>query len=397
MANRLVRYEYGAGIGVVEGLDSGRLVVGDSLPVHTSTAMYGVACDNSGNIYVTDSALSAIYRIDESGTVFLFAGLLNAEGSTDGDSTVAKFNNPRGLAVDRSGYLYVADRGNGSIRRIDKTGNVGTLCTGITSPFGVAVGPNGYVYVTDDVQHVVYQVLPNGSKSVLAGSAGVSGNVAGLSGGARVYGSTARFNTPTGIAVDASGNIYIADTGNNKIKKIYPDGWVVVHSGSGTQGDVLGVAASARFTYVELMTVDRKGDLLVVDSVTTGASSSSSTDVSSSSSGVGATGTDRGNLDKIKRIDTNGTVSLVSVVDNGLALGIGVTPNDIIYVVRSAGTVAENSSSSTSSTAVSVTSSSSTMSTSSSSKSSMSLSSSSTESSSTPSSMSVSSSSSVLG
>lgn len=348
MANQLVRYEYGAGIGVLEGVDSGRLVVGDS--DLTSTSMYGIACDNSGNIFISDSGLSAIYRVSESGRISLLTGLPNAEGYVDGTSAVAQFNNPRGVAVDRSGFVYVADRANGAIRKVDLAGNVGTLCEGIASPYGVAVGPNGTVYVTDDSVHVVYQVLPNGSKSVFVGSSGNSGDVADTSGGARVIGSTARFNTPTGIAVDAAGNIFVADTGNKKIKKIYPDGWVTLYSGSGTEGDVLGVASDARFCYVTMLTVNRAGDLFVVDSITVGASSSSS-------SGSVAENT---NVDKIKRIDKNGTVSLVSQVDDGLALGIGVTPNDIIYVARSAGTTAEESSSSSSSTYASVTSSSST-------------------------------------
>jgi len=142
MANRLVRYELGAGIGVAESslpvvdVDSGRLVIGDSSPATSSTSMCAVAISNSGDIYVADSAQSVIYRVDESGTPFIFAGLYGATGNVDGDANTAKFGTPVALAVDRSGFVYVADNANGSVRRIDKNGNVGTLATGITRMAG---------------------------------------------------------------------------------------------------------------------------------------------------------------------------------------------------------------------------------------------------------------------
>ena len=335
MANRLVRYELGAGIGVAESslpvvdVDSGRLVIGDSSPATSSTSMCAVAISNSGDIYVADSAQSVIYRVDESGTPFIFAGLYGATGNVDGDANTAKFGTPVALAVDRSGFVYVADNANGSVRRIDKNGNVGTLATGITSPVGVAVGSNGWVYVVDNVDHVVYQIKDGGAKLVLAGSTGVSGDVAGVSGGSRVYGTTARFNAPTAIACDRSGNVFVADAGNFKIKKIYADGWVVRYTGT-TTGNVLGVAASSKFAAVNGIASDSTGNLLVLDI---------------------------GN-DKIKYVDRNGTVSMLSPTAS-TALAIAVSPYDIIYVVESSDTAPNNSSSSSSSTKVSLSSSSS--------------------------------------
>ena len=343
MANRLVRYEYGAGIGVLAGADSGRLVIGDSSPATSSTSMDAVAIDNSGNIYVADSAQSVIYRIDESGTPFIYAGIYGADGNVDGPATVAKFGKITGIAVDRTGFVYVADNTNGSIRKIDKSGNVGTLANGFTSPFAVAVANSGNVYVTDNVDHVVYKILANGSTLVFAGSAGNSGDVAGVVGTARVYGSTARFNAPQGIAVDKAGVVFVADTGNNKLKKIYLDGWVVRFSGTGVSGDVLGVADTAKFSSLTAAAADNTGKAFVLDN------------------------------SKIKVVDLNGTVTLLSLTAAN-ALAVAVSPNDIVYVVESGNVSPDHSSSSSSSTAVSLTSSMSSMS-SMSSKSSMSLSS----------------------
>ena len=222
MANKLVRYE--AGIGSI--------VVGDSTPNNPSTGMYAVTVDRAGVVYVADAEKSAIYRVDGN-SIRLLAGSQNAEGDVDGVGAAAKFNGPTGIAVDSAGNVFVADRGNGKIRRIDQAGRVSTVVSSIASPFGVAVAENNWLYVSDDTAHVVYRVTPNGTKSVFAGAASTSGDIDG------VTGTSARFNAPKGIAIDEAGVVYVADSGNRKIKKIYPNGMVYRHSGSGTTGDVL--------------------------------------------------------------------------------------------------------------------------------------------------------------
>jgi len=308
------------------------LVIGESLPVTTSASMYGIAADSSGNVFIADSQVSAIYRVDSRGKPWLFAGTPGTEGNINGAATVARFDGPRGIAVDRSGFVYVADTNNNAIRKIDHTGTVATVAprnptTGvpvtITAPFGVAVGPNGWIYVT--ANHAVYQIKPDGECLVLAGSPGNAGNEKGLHSGtgAKCFGTIARFSTPKGIAVDRSGNVYVADSGNDQIKKIYTDGWVVRHSGS-TDGNVLGDADASKFKSLGFLTVNRTGDLFVIDNTAS-------------------------NTYRLKRVDTNGISTYISAVTSGdparIALGVTADPSGVLFVVESDGTNAGSSSS----------------------------------------------------
>ena len=364
MANQLKRYELGLGAGVLSTADGGQLVIGDTTPTTTSTSMYGVASDNSGNLYICDSANATIYKVTESGYIQLFAGLAGAQGFTDGIASAARFDNPHGIAVDRSGTIYVADTNNGAVRRIDMNGNVGTLAVTTTgasafvSPWGVACAPNGDVYVTDQAQHCVYQIKPNGTAVIWAGTYGSSGDVSAE------YGSSAEFDTPTGIAVDPSGYVFVSDSGNYKVKRIGLDGFVVRFCGTAAQGDVIGTYQTSRFTSLGLMACDRSGNVYVIDGIYAGtASSSSSSQSGDEDASNGLVG------DKIKKIDQNGNTSLVSMVTDGVVVGIATSPAGVVYVTRSSGTAGSSSSSVSSSSSSSVSSSSSSSSVSSSSSS----------------------------
>jgi streptogramin lyase len=188
----------------------------------------GVAVDTSGNVYVADMANNRIRKITPQGAVSTFAGS-GSEGlvnSVNGNGSAAQFNQPFGVAVDRFGNVYVADHGNHCIRKISPSGGVSTLAgkgtagfadgTGTAAQFntpnGVAVDRFGYVYVSDYGNNRIRKITPQGVVSTLAGT-GAAGIVNGS-------GSTAQFSAPIGIAVDGSGNIYVGDSNNNRIRKI---------------------------------------------------------------------------------------------------------------------------------------------------------------------------------
>jgi sugar lactone lactonase YvrE len=188
---------------------------------------YGVTVDASGNGYVADSDNSRIRKISPTGAVTTLAGS-GVEGFLDGTGSTARFFIPRGAAVDVSGNVYVADTENNRIRKVSPTGVVTTLAgSGVegfsdgigtaaqfTLPNSVAVDAAGYVYVADEGNERIRKISPAGVVTTLAGSS------RGFADGAAAI---AQFNRPHGIAVDASGNVYVADRDNQRIRKITQD------------------------------------------------------------------------------------------------------------------------------------------------------------------------------
>lgn len=190
----------------------------------------GIAVDGFGNVYVADTANHTIRKITAAGATVTLAGLAGTPGSINGTASGARFNRPKGVAVDSSGNVYVADTTNHLIRKITSTGAVTTLAgsagtpgsgngTGTAatfrSPEGVAVDSTGTVYVADTANHTIRKITPAGVVTTLAGLAGSSGATDGS-------GSAARFNAPEGVAVDSAQNVYVADRQNNRIRKITP-------------------------------------------------------------------------------------------------------------------------------------------------------------------------------
>jgi sugar lactone lactonase YvrE len=210
----------------------------------------GVAADAQGNVYVADAGNNAIRMVIPTGLTTTIAGNINP-GSANGPATTATFNNPAGLAVDASGNIYVADMLNNLIRKISN-GNVSTLAGHDTAatingpdtlaafyfPNSVAVDKSGNVYVTEYVTDLIRKIAPDGTVSTFAGN--------GMSGQADSTGTAASFNGPSGVAVDVAGNLYIADTFNNVIRKITPAGMVSTIAGSGLTGSRNGKALSLR-------------------------------------------------------------------------------------------------------------------------------------------------------
>lgn len=179
------------------------------------------------------------------------------------------------VAVDSAGNVYVADTGNHTIRKVTSKGVATTLAglagskggvdgTGSMARFcypeGVAVDKVGNVYVADSLNETIRKVTPEGSVTTLAELAGSLGSADGK-------GSEARFNGPQGVAVDLAGNIYVADTGNRTIRKITSAGVVTTLAGKvGSNGNADGTGSLARFGYPARVAVDCAGNVYVINS-----------------------------------------------------------------------------------------------------------------------------------
>ena len=203
-----------------------------------------------------------------------FAGSPSGAGSSDGTGSAARFRWPNGVALDSTGNVYVADTWNHTIRKTTPDGVVSTVAglaykrgsadgTGVNArfafPFGVALDSAGNVYVADSDNATIRKITPDGVVSTLAGLAGGYGRADGT-------GSVARFNSPAGVALDSAGNVYVADSGANTIRKVTPGGVVTTLAGlAGSQGSVDGTASDARFAEPRGITVDSASNVYVTD------------------------------------------------------------------------------------------------------------------------------------
>ncbi len=235
----------------------------------------GVAVGSAGNVYVADTFNRTIRKVTPAGLVTTLAGLAGSSGSADGTGSAARFNDPYGVAVDSAGNVYVADYGNNPIRKVTPAGVVTTLAglagssgsadgTGSAARFywpnGVAVDSAGNVFVADKWNDMIRKVTPAGVVTTLAGLAGSRGSADGT-------GSATRFNYPSGVAVDSAGNVYVADTVNSTIRKVTPAGLVTTLAGlAGSSGSADGTGSAARFNYPSGVAVDSAGNVYVADS-----------------------------------------------------------------------------------------------------------------------------------
>jgi sugar lactone lactonase YvrE len=221
----------------------------------------GVTVDSAGNVYVADSYNQTIRKVTPAGVVKTLAGLAGSYGGADGTGSAARFNYPSGVAVDSAGNVYVADTSNDTIRKVTAGGVVTTLAGGelFSGPQGVAVDSGGNVYVADTWNNRIRKVTPGGVVTTLAGLAGSYGTNDGT-------GSAARFSNPSGVAVDSIGNVYVADTGNHTIRKVTPGGVVTTLAGlAGSNGSSDGTGSAARFNYPSGVAVDGAGNVYVAD------------------------------------------------------------------------------------------------------------------------------------
>ncbi len=278
-----------------------------------------VAVDNVGNVYVADTGNQTVRKITPAGMVTTLAGTPGTTGHADGIGAAASFNIPNSIAVDGAGNVYVADMRNQVIRKITPAGVVTTLAgpagvfsfgfsqgLGNVAPFyvaadnagnvyvadfgeatvgsnlnavsritpdgvisnlattsrvffsGVAVDNASNVYVSDRVNNTIGKITAAGAVTVIAGTAGVTGSADGI-------GAAASFDNPASISVDSTGNLYVADSHNNTIRKITPSGTVTTLAGSGLAGNVDGAGASTSFNQPLGVAVNGVGNVYVAD------------------------------------------------------------------------------------------------------------------------------------
>ena len=262
----------------------------------------GITLDADGNLYIADTPHNTIVKITPSCSVTTIAGsATDPAGSNDGTGSAAHFSTPQSVALDGAGNILVADKGNNTIRKIAVDGKVTTLAgvlpnpgvinglgtvarfnnagfypfavptfvansgnyppSGVASAGGVAIDGAGNIYVADTGNSVIRKITANGTVSTLAGIAGVSGALDGAA-------ATATFAIPSGVTVDAAGNVYVADTGNHKIRKISVAGIVTTIAGADWERPITNLSGRIIISTGSLpvaVAVDGTGNIYVAD------------------------------------------------------------------------------------------------------------------------------------
>lgn len=234
----------------------------------------GFATDLAGNLYIAGTELDVIEKVTPDGVVSTLAGVAGGAGSVDGNHFMAEFSSPTGVATDYAGNVYVADSGNGTIRKVTPAGDVSTNAgtagafgsvdgTGAAAQFsrlsGITSDAMANLYVTDN--NTVRKITPAAVVTTLAGTAGVQGNVDGV-------GAAAKFNGSTAIAISPAGNIFVGDTGNNSIRQITPVGVVTTVAGTADvsmPGSADGIGIAAGFNEPYGIAKDNAGNVYVAD------------------------------------------------------------------------------------------------------------------------------------
>lgn len=234
----------------------------------------GIATDLAGNLYVADAYGCTVRRVAPDGEVTTWAGRPEFKGYKDGPSQNAEFDWPQAVALDAAGILYIADYGNNVLRAISVEGDVTTLAgqpgrpgsdDGVSDtalfrcPWGITVDGEGTIFVSDICDNTIRKITPGGVVTTFAGRPGVRGREDGP-------GRLARFRDPAGLAVDESGNLYVADLSNSTIRKITPDGVASTIAGvPQTKGNVDGPVQQALFKAPAALAVDHSWNVYVVD------------------------------------------------------------------------------------------------------------------------------------
>src|SRR5829696_5789823 len=223
-----------------------------------------VVGDSTGTFYIADTDNNRVRKVDPTGHITTVAGTGSAGFSGDGGpATAATLRQPNGLALDTAGNLFVSDSGNSRVRKVATNGVITTVAGNGTPavPGGMAVDAAGNLFVADVDDNRVRKVAPNGVVTIVAGtgSAGFSGD-----GGPAT---AASLMSPEDVALDAAGNLFVADTGNSRVRRIGTNGVITTVAGNGVAGFSRdgGSATSARLSQPVGVTVDPSGNLFVAD------------------------------------------------------------------------------------------------------------------------------------
>ncbi len=247
-----------------------------------------ITVDTNGNLYVVDTDNHTIRKLALSGTnwvVSTIAGTSEDPGFTDGTNLAAQFYYPSGITVDTNGNLYVSDTDNSTIRKLAPVGTnwVVTTIAGSVGNFGstdgigtnalffgiagITVDTNGNLYVADTDNDTIRKIAPTGTNWVVSTIAGAVQTIGSKDGTNRVT----LFNNPSDISVDGMGNLYVADTGNSTIRKITPSGtnWVTTTLAGvvGSTGSSNGIGTNALFNFPYGIAADQAGNLYVADTL----------------------------------------------------------------------------------------------------------------------------------
>jgi uncharacterized protein (TIGR03437 family) len=260
----------------------------------------GVAADASGNLYIADLYNDRIRKVDVNGVVTTFAGRFGGTFSGDGGpATEAGMFDVAGVAVDAAGNVFIADMDNYRIRKVDTTGKISTVAgngtygftgdnvqatqTALASPAAVAVDTAGNFYIGDIFNHRVRKVNPQGMITTFAGT-GTAGN-----NGDGGLATQARIDIPEGLAFDRAGNLYIADSASNVVRKVDGSGKISTFAGTGQGGFTgdNGQARQARLSSPRGVVADSTANIYIADA---------------------------GN-DRIRRVDSNGVI--MTIAGNG--------------------------------------------------------------------------------
>jgi len=234
----------------------------------------GVAVDSSGNVYIADKVNHVVEKVTPSGTLSVFAGTGTAGAPTAGPATSSKLNYPMGVAVDSSDNVYIADTQNMRVEKVTPDGTLSIIAgsgsqdaptagpatsSALNQPYGVAVDSSGNVYIADYGTHRVEKVTPSGTLSVFAGTGTGGAPTAGPATSSNLY-------YPAAVAVDSSGNVYIADFSNRRVEKVTPSGTLSVFAGTGNRGvSTAGPATSSDMYGPYGVAVDSSGNVYIGD------------------------------------------------------------------------------------------------------------------------------------
>ncbi|RKT54564.1 RICIN domain-containing protein [Saccharothrix australiensis] len=253
---------------------------GDDGPATTArlNTPRGLAADRAGTLYLADTDNHRIRRITPNGTITTVAGTgAGGFGGDHGPATAARLNWPIAVAVDSTGALYIADYANHRVRKVAPDGTITTVAgTGtagyggdngpataaaLKSPMGVALDSAGALYIADRDNHRVRKVTADGRITTVAGT-----GAAGF-GGDDGPATAAALKSPTRVALDSAGTLYLADSGNHRLRKVTPDGTITTVAGTGTAGSSgdNGPAANATLNNPFGIAVDHDGTLYLAD------------------------------------------------------------------------------------------------------------------------------------
>jgi uncharacterized protein (TIGR03437 family) len=270
---------------------------------------FAVAVDKSGNVFIADQFNNRIRKVDRSGTISTVAG--DGTSGYKGDAsaaTSAQLSNPEGVAVDSSGNLYIADTSNSVVRKVSTSGTISTIAGNFTTgagfsgdgaaataallfhPSGIVVDAKGNVYIADTSNNIVRIVTTDGKIATYAGNFGAGIGFTGDGGPA----TSARLNNPEGLALDSAGNLYIADGNNNRIRVVNAaSGVISTVAGSSLLGSFAGdggLATKARLNTPKGIAVDSVGNLFIADTYNARIRMVSPAGIISTIAGNGATG-----------------------------------------------------------------------------------------------------------